>query len=362
MFWDFSALKEQPATTKEEQPKTVTPTTPKKRKCDTEEPSSGVKRRRQAYEKKAAIGKDEPEHVKACKDAGCIMCKWIRNRKAWCSKLTFLPPDCEVTENDIDPKYKALCEGSWLQPGKDTDGKFTLRCGPCGISMGTDPTSIQICNFLRHQHAQAHKNAVLNLIGAEVGPTGMPTAGAPSEIDFKVAWDMASKGHAPHENLDGIAERKKIHRMWFCLYEAMAEKDRLFLERATISLARDERHFKLFIRYAATDEGLALRRGQTQVIRFDATSGSCSSTPVHGRSPQHRVRLGIPSIGCASGSPWGSQGGEVVVSILPSCFHRYAMAGAEMPWIGRESVRGHNGCDMQIRDSALWSPCQEPRR
>ena len=182
---------------------------------------------------------------------------------------------------------------SWLQP-TELNGSFALMCMPCHHVLPTGSAAdVQICNLLGHHKSDRHVAAVRTFNGTAIGPLGRPTAGAPSAQDFAKAWDMACKGTAPSQGLEDVGQKHKLRRMQYCVFEALSTLDRAFLATATIGLSRDERHFRLLIRYSACSADLEVRKGVLwQVQRCQATGEKITeetsdalkkfATPIHG--------------------------------------------------------------------------------
>ena len=282
----------------DEDPLSEPAVTPKKRKCKSVEcDASSIKRRRVTREEKAAEGDIEQKHIKECKSAQCLRCKYIRNRKSWNAKLPCIQPEWDIKECDLDVQRLAAAKQSWLQPGPiSLESGFTLMCVPCKfIFTAESANEAQICNFKRHHASEDHVAKVKAFLGAEFGPSGLPTAGAPSAAMFREAWDAASKGQALYQGAAGV-DRKKLCRLWFCLFEALNRKDRKFLHSSVVALSRDERQHKLLIRFSACNNSLDIRRGVLWQIQKCPGSGEALTnattdalikfgTPMHGAPP-----------------------------------------------------------------------------
>ena len=86
--------------------------------------------------------------------------------------------------------------------------------------------------------------------------------GAPSVDDFSKLWDFLKSGGAAATGLDEVGQQAKLQQMLWCLAEALWREDQHFLSKATcISLARDERHSRLVIMFAACSPDFTIRRG-----------------------------------------------------------------------------------------------------
>jgi ubiquitin len=207
-------------------------------------------------ETKFARDDDEKQHSANCCDAKCLRCKFIRNRRAWELRLPFLRDDMGIDISAVPPVKQSVVQGSWLQCIVDGDA-FSVGCVVCSQTWG----DVQICNLSNHQATARHIAAVRTFCGCELGPSGKPTSGAPTEDEFRQAWDLISNGNAPEQGVKDVGQAEKIRRMLFCLFEGLSILDRQHLAGATIGLSRDERHFKLLIRYSAVNKDLEVRKG-----------------------------------------------------------------------------------------------------
>lgn len=95
------------------------------------------------------------------------------------------------------------------------------------------------------------------------GPPGAsPTTwGVPPVAQFKMAWDGLASGS--HGSIDGVGDRRRVHKLGVCIYEAMRSADARFMLKVaqTIWLARDARRQRLLIRFRAV--GLRLNHNIT---------------------------------------------------------------------------------------------------
>jgi len=266
--------------------------TPKKRKSKSIRYESATKRRKHKREHTAAEDEDEKRHVKECNLAQCLQCKYIRNRQAWHKTLPCIERE-DINESEIDPQRLAAARQSWLQPCRSPEGGFALMCVPCNTPFAGDVAEqIQICNLKRHHASKEHKANTKTFLGIQLGPTGLPTSGAPAADVFRIAWDAATKGQAIAQGTSD-AERKKLTRLWFCLFESLNTKDREFLRHAAVAISRDERKYKLMMRFTACNSDLEVRRGVFWQIQKCPGAGEALtkatmdafahfSTPMHG--------------------------------------------------------------------------------
>ena len=86
--------------------------------------------------------------------------------------------------------------------------------------------------------------------------------GAPTAEQFSKLWDFLKSGGAVSAGLDDVGQRAKLQQMLWCLGEALWREDQEFLAKSPcISLARDERHSRLVIMFAACSPDFTIWRG-----------------------------------------------------------------------------------------------------
>jgi hypothetical protein len=234
----------------------VTPSPKKPRRTATATSSE------KATHKKKELDADDKEHMSECKLQNCIRCKFAKNKHKWLPQLPFIPNGSQIDTSKLQPDRVEIARGSWarcvtLEEGDET--VFAMWCVPCGTKMLGK--AAQICNLLGHQKSRKHADAVMDWVGCALGPTGRPVHGAPDAEEFRQAWDMVSKGTAPSQGLHGIGQHWKLRRMLYCLAEAVRHLDREHVKDSVVSLARDERHAKLLIKFTAVTTQLRVRSG-----------------------------------------------------------------------------------------------------
>ena len=96
--------------------------------------------------------------------------------------------------------------------------------------------------------SSSHNKKVLDFLGLRVGPTGLPTGNAPTQEEFLQAWRGAAKG----SNETDQAGRGKVGRMHAHLCEALRQRQREFMRKAsTMSIKRDESDGRVIVRAQA---------------------------------------------------------------------------------------------------------------
>jgi hypothetical protein len=267
-------------------------------------------------ETKLARDDDEKLHSAKCHDAKCSRCTFIRNRRHWEPRLPFLRDDMGIDISAVPPVKQSVVQGSWLMGIVDGDA-FSMGCLVCSQTWD-EP---QICNLVKHGVSVRHLAAVRSFCGCELGPSGKPTSGAPSEDAFRQAWDLISNGNAPEQGVKNVGQAEKIRRMLFCLFEGLSILDRQHLAGATIGLSRDERHFKLLIRYSAVNKDLEVRKGVLwQVAKCPGASDKITELTVGALVKFSTSMYGAPD----------SSAGKVPVGITDFALVKHIVAATEV--------------------------------
>ena len=211
------------------------------------------------------LDNDDPDwiHASKCEVKGCPQCLWARNKKTWISKYLL---------DASDPS-----KGTWLMAGtNESTGMFSVGCCACKLAsaqtpyarLGVSGTSMQNCNFLKHEKSPAHAAALIEL-GFGDAPDDVPQNAPPRE-HWNILLKDARAGRACGDT--GIARvggRKKIRKMLFCLAEGAREQHREALRKAqVISLHQDVGQGRLAVRYCCTDSRLQQRWGLLGAMRL----------------------------------------------------------------------------------------------
>jgi len=221
------------------------------------------------------------EHCKKCKRGrGCSRCSWVRKKKIIerGTRMNHAITNAEL--QGLTTTGRVLANTSWCEDAI-VDGVWGLGCAACS-ELPPDRTAgsklrlwaqyracrKQVAGWMlaRHARSRLHREAVAHLLGVNRGPTGGTVSGAPTLAEFKELLLRMEEG----ETERGTARRQchtkcvstKAKRMRWAVIEAMREKDREFLRKATsIVLARDERKSRLLVRFSSCDGRLNVRRG-----------------------------------------------------------------------------------------------------
>lgn len=93
--------------------------------------------------------------------------------------------------------------------------------------------------------------------------------GAPPKSDFEKVWDSAGEGRPAFRGVDGVGASRKVNQMMHCLAEALYRLDRKFMSNASVvGIARDERDFKLLMKFTACNERLEVSQSSVHRTTF----------------------------------------------------------------------------------------------
>ena len=164
---------------------------------------------------------------------------------------------------DVRANAQFNLDSTWVVVAEDTENTtlngaslkraYVFKCCYCEGFLARGGLADFGDTLKKHHTTHVHKLNVLKKCGVGVGPTGMPTGGAPSEEDFKDAWRSAGK-------TDKITKRQAT--MQQCILEADLEEERRLVKRArTGCIMRD-----------AAKEGTLLVRASVCTSRCETKS------------------------------------------------------------------------------------------
>ena len=158
-------------------------------------------------------------------------------------------------------------------------------------------TAFQMCDLLKHENRLCHQLASSSQRLPQ--PQPFPTAD-----DFDKVLCAREKHQSLEAGVAGVAGRKKMKRMQFCLAEARRAMARLALRKAaTIVLHQDGRSPRLLTRFVACSPQLVVTHGclpHAKHYRPDYRSVAASTlesiqifcTPFYGAPQRSQVQLG----------------------------------------------------------------------
>ena len=170
----------------------------------------------------------------------------------WALKLPCITPELEHVQQH------PACPKTWVRLCTDIsrvhqDHYYCISCVAC-TSLKLAHVDIDLYDLERHHVSNGHRRNMTAFLGLAVGPSGFPTAGAPTFCDFLQVWRARNKA------ADAVGWRGKCQQMRACLYEALRKDRQAFLRRAeTIMLIRDESKGLLLVRLMACDVDLNTR-------------------------------------------------------------------------------------------------------
>ncbi len=184
----------------------------------------------------------------------CVRCKWGKHKSAWGPKLHMICGSVIGVVARADYAATAASKASWVRVMKhEQDGVYEFRCGICPSFTSR---CVDFYLLRRHHQSKSHRRQVMNHLGLTVGPTGVPTATAPSAEEFINVWKAASKGSL---HVNGM-QSCKVAQLQTCIMKALREKDRAFVRKATtLVLLRDESKGRVLVRARAATASLESR-------------------------------------------------------------------------------------------------------
>ena len=232
-----------------------------------------------------------------CRDKQCAPCHYQRSKPKYAKRL-------------------GLMESGkpWLKAGLKAgpSGKeWFLGCLVCRAARSTTGSrgtawsrfevdtisAFQMCDLLKHQNRRCHQDQLASSSQRLRQP--FPTAD-----DFDKVLCARENHQSLEAGVAGVAGRKKMQRMQFCLAEARRAMARLALRKAaTIVLHQDGRSPRLLTRFVACSPQLVVTHGclpHAKHYRPDYRSVAASTlqsiqifcTPFYGAPQRSQVQLG----------------------------------------------------------------------
>ena len=208
----------------------------------------------------------------------------------WQLQLPLIQKEWDIDASTMGP----IAHGSWIKSAV-VNGRWGVGCIACkqakaphteGAARNFADFSVRTLDALQMSNLKRHQ---------EIAVFGM--------LGLGKVLDHLQKGRAPHSEVFGVGDKKKISKMMFCLAEAKTSADRDFMRSATMcSHMRDERNGRLAFRCSAVNAELATRRfhmsvqigmgtGASNITKATETAWREFSTEHHGalysnRKPQ----------------------------------------------------------------------------
>ena len=178
-----------------------------------------------------------------------------------------------------------LCDSSkvnlsWFYTRMSDNGEFQVGClacytanRPCTFGrLELTAESLQHSLLMSHHKSDAHRKAVLYLLGQGVGPRGENISGAPSKEQFLQVWNhlctgssatgSATRTGASRGGVPGVGGKEKVLKMAWCLHAGICYKDRNALMKcSTCQLNRDESAQRLVLGFSCSDDMMNVRAG-----------------------------------------------------------------------------------------------------
>ena len=207
-------------------------------------------------------------HAKQCSNPECGCALYIKKWDIWKHRL---PID---TSNGSGKNQQ-----TWLWHNLyDKNTQFQWACIVCDANrVDGKPldrsSSVQLCNLLQHANGEVHKKKVSATFGIQYTPRTSMLLAPPIPL-FKELMHEFQLGSTPTSGYSlahGIVSKEKAFTMLWCCGEARAELRREHIQEAdTMSIARDEAHGVLHLRYGCAGESLELHKGYLgQIRRFN---------------------------------------------------------------------------------------------
>ncbi len=177
------------------------------------------------------------------KPNACARCNWGKHKTQWKPKLLLICGSVAEAAATAHVVVDVTSKASWVRVvTHERDSVYEFRCAIC---TSFSSRYVDFHTLRRHHHCKAHVGQVMNHVGLTVGPSGVPTATAPTAIEFISVWKAASDGSL---HVDGMQETK-ASQLQTCIMNALREKDRAFVQKATtLVLVRDESKSRALIR------------------------------------------------------------------------------------------------------------------
>lgn len=162
--------------------------------------------------------------------------------------------------------------GSTVQGGKHHFGRYKV-----------DLKQLKPWQLTRHAKQDGHKTAVAEYLTKETCNNGTPFNAAPSSSTFRKVLNALNKGHRPssRKGIDGVGNRSVVLKLFQLLSKAKRKMVQDYLERAhAIALIRDERAYRLLVRYRAIfwkDKKLIIKSGVLGQAKLENYSSSAQS-------------------------------------------------------------------------------------